>query len=469
MYKIILVDDESMVLKSLKASVDWESYGFEVVDCATSAREALEKIELHKPDVVLTDIRMPEISGLELLQMIKASCPGVACLVISGYAEFAYIQKAVKLEAVGYCLKPFDYDEITLYLKKIKKSLDAMQEEYGRDVLLEYLESRSDEAKKYVNSFFLNNGIDFMRDEIKAVYVLGEIKGGEENGMLSLSAGYLKQIFFIQKEQEEIFLKHLTDAQGGAPEKVNYIGISRKIEDITKVGKVLQEAKKQAYQHFCQPDRRICDFMPADRNLYLITQLGPNIHRGNQENVKEKTKKLREEFRRGNFSIDAGILLHNLIGTWQDEREDQMDVQFFWDYDTLCEEYGNADQMLDYLEELLCMREKEREEYKEITNQTFLGIKTYVEENFREHMTAVDISRKFHINQCYVSHLFRKETGKTFTDFLTEKRISYACSLLEQNPGSIAEVAEKSGFSEYYYFSRVFRKVMHCTPSEYRK
>lgn len=236
MYRILLVDDEKYVLKSLKASVDWETYGFEVAGMALSAEEALEFVEEIKPDVVFTDIRMPGICGLELLQMIRKICPDIICMIISGYAEFAYVQKALQLEAVGYCLKPFDYDEITGYLKRIKEKLDAQR--------------------------------------------------GEEESRIS--------------------------------------------------------------------------------------------------------------------------------------------------------------------------------------NQTFLAMKEYVEQNFREHITIVELGEKFHINSCYVSRLFKKELGRTLTEFLTECRIANACELLRNSSASINEIAELSGFSDYFYFARVFRKVMNSAPGEYR-
>jgi two-component system response regulator YesN len=145
----------------------------------------------------------------------------------------------------------------------------------------------------------------------------------------------------------------------------------------------------------------------------------------------------------------------------------QKESVFDWDYDSLIEEYGHVRKMLRILEEQ-CLLSLKSETERTITNSTFHQIYQFVEENYRSPVTASDIAEKFHINNCYVSQLFRKETGKTFTEYITEKRIQYVCTLLKHSEQNINEIAEQAGFKDYFYFSRVFRKIMKCTPTEYR-
>lgn len=150
MYKIVLVDDEELVLKSLLHTVEWEKYGFSVVDMASSGREAYEKIMELNPDLVMTDIRMQGISGLELVQLVKQERPEVYCVILSGYAEFAYAKKAMELGAVGYCLKPFQEEEIVSYLKKIKDKLDE-RKKAEKKIRIENAESTEKKIRKSVN------------------------------------------------------------------------------------------------------------------------------------------------------------------------------------------------------------------------------------------------------------------------------------------------------------------------------
>lgn len=124
MYKIILVDDEHLVLKSLVGSINWEEHGFKIAGQSCNSVEALEIIERVKPDFVITDIVMPNVNGLELIKRASAKSKDILFAVISGHAEFAYAQKALTYGAIGYCLKPFDDFEIITMLNKVKEILD---------------------------------------------------------------------------------------------------------------------------------------------------------------------------------------------------------------------------------------------------------------------------------------------------------------------------------------------------------
>lgn len=250
MYNILLVDDEELVLKSLVHTVEWEKYGFHITDMVCSGKEAYESILKNSPDLVLTDIRMQGLGGLELIQMVKQIRPEVEFIILSGYAEFAYAQKALELGAIGYCLKPFQKEEIIIYLNKVKSLLDG-------------------------------------KNRVR------KTQGLEVN-----------------------------------PEKQEY---------------------------------------------------------------KQKNK-----------------------------------------------------------------------------NQTYLIIKEYVDTHYMEEVTPQNLAERFHINVSYLSQLFKKESGVTYTEYLTSLRIKNACRLLSTSNEKIAEIAERVGFHDYFYFTRVFKKMMDMSPSEYR-
>ncbi len=127
MYKIVVVDDESLVLKSLKACIDWNECGFELIGEANEGDKAYDLILALQPDVVITDIRMPGMNGLELIQKANEAGFKGHFIVISGFAEFDYVQKAIKHGVLGYCLKPFDKVEIAEMLMKAKVILKERQ------------------------------------------------------------------------------------------------------------------------------------------------------------------------------------------------------------------------------------------------------------------------------------------------------------------------------------------------------
>lgn len=136
LYRIILVDDEEEVRKSIIHKIDWNAVGFQVVGDAENGEDALEKIELLEPDVVLTDIRMPYMDGLTLSEKIRQKYPSMKIVIFSGYDDFEYAQRAIKLNVTEYILKPVNVEELTAILKKIKGNLDEEIEQKRNVTLL---------------------------------------------------------------------------------------------------------------------------------------------------------------------------------------------------------------------------------------------------------------------------------------------------------------------------------------------
>jgi two-component system, response regulator YesN len=122
-WTVFLVDDESLVIESLKGCVPWEAHGYRIIGSATNGHDALAQIAAERPDLVFADIRMPGMSGLELVQKIGQDMPQTVCVIVSGYAEFSYAQKAMSYGAAGYILKPFDETEIEALLKRLQLRL----------------------------------------------------------------------------------------------------------------------------------------------------------------------------------------------------------------------------------------------------------------------------------------------------------------------------------------------------------
>jgi two-component system response regulator YesN len=142
MYKLILVDDEADVREGVLREIDWEAQGFRVVDVAENGREALEMADKWSPDVVVTDIRMPFMDGLQLSEEIRRLHPAAKIIILTGFDEFEYARKAIHLQVEEFVLKPFSADELTQALGKIKDRLDEeIAERENLDTLQEHYRS----------------------------------------------------------------------------------------------------------------------------------------------------------------------------------------------------------------------------------------------------------------------------------------------------------------------------------------
>lgn len=465
MYKILLVDDEEMVIKSLKATVNWEEYGFEIAGYALSAEEAIEKVEILKPDVVITDIKMPRMNGLELLQMLKAIHPQIYCVVISGHAEFAYIQKSIRLEAVGYCLKPFDADEIAVYLKRIKKNLDQQESTDDKaNYILDYIQSTSTEALSYMHQYYKEKGIDFDNTRICAIYMIGISKIESLNCFLVMKAGYQKYICLISENTiNDIVNKFVSD------HNTAHIGISKPISSFDKAAKAVREAKCCAYQYFCQEDcSPVITTMEYKRDMALLQALERELENKDLGKIQKYIQELSDKFMKGEYNIDYAIRLQNIYASWITKHDKENETDLIFEYEALCEEYPRVFDLLFQIEADYYRLNHNSTYQNSISNKTFETIFRYIENNYLKQINITQIAEEFHINTCYFSQLFKKEMGCTFTDYLSKKRIEYAGKLLLDTDLKIYEIAEMAGFSDYFYFSRVFRKLKKCSPTEYR-
>ena len=153
-YRILLVDDEEEVRKGILRKMDWEKLGFQVAGDAENGEEALEKIEQLKPDVVMTDIRMPYMDGLTLTARIRQKYPSMKVLIFSGYDDFEYAQQAIKLNVAEYILKPVNVEELTEILNRVRENLDE-EIEQRRDINL--LRERYRSSLPIIREIFLND------------------------------------------------------------------------------------------------------------------------------------------------------------------------------------------------------------------------------------------------------------------------------------------------------------------------
>jgi len=231
MYKLILVEDEEDVREGIVGQIDWEKYGFEVVDQAENGREAADSIDRLLPDVVVTDIQMPFMNGLQLAEWIRSKHPNTKIIILTGYDEFEYAQRAIKLQIDEYVLKPFSAQELIDILIKVREQIEAeiaekenvyvLSEHYRkslpvlREQFLSSLVSRRlrlTEIAEKSEEYGINlSGELFQASVISVDYIRGGgIPGTEGTRPVSLrdTGDRNLQLFAVLNIAEEICMKH---------------------------------------------------------------------------------------------------------------------------------------------------------------------------------------------------------------------------------------------------------------------
>ncbi len=471
MYKIVLIDDEELVIKSLSASVEWEQYGFEVAGYALNGEEALALFEEIKPDLIFTDIRMPGISGLELIKMTKKKMPELLTIIVSGHAEFALAQKAIQYGVMGYCLKPFDETEIISFLVKAKQQLDQTKMNYEID-LLDLIEENSKSSQKLLSEQLQHAGIMISPDHQTYVLVwVGKDRPERRmdvSGSLSIKIGYNKYACLLTHNVlDEIMQRYEREAEPN----MQGIGVSESIVQISQLKKAIQQAELNAYRFFTMGTRQI--YWSADYPTvteYSLQQLQKAFVQQDIPAVCTMLDSMQAIFANGQFTIRHALLIYNDAMSFLSDPGSHNE-DYFYSFDELAGRFINVQDMLRILKELIAQKSVQASEHiaHRIKNPTFMSIFQHVNERFYHNLTLQSISSAFNVNANYVSQLFKKEVGLTFTEYVTKLRMDYACSLLKTSDLTIQDIAEKVGINDYFYFSRIFKRTTGCAPSVYRQ
>lgn len=476
MYKVMIVDDESWAIKGICNAFDWERYGFEITGTFTSAHQAWEAILLQEPDLVFTDIRMPDISGLELMKLAKARGLSTEFVIISGYAEFEYAQEALRFGALDYFLKPLDVDMADAFLEKL--ALHSSQRSAARNhLLLDALTSADEqEIRRYLPA-----GSEAGWCRVLAVHYEGDrpkvsrqlkLEGQAVQSLEVETGASTLLVVLVCGQKAGLELEEWTD---GSPELSYVLGISSISGGLKQIGKLIKEAEQAAAQVFVEDtsgvvhyDPRLHLVKPCIDDLYRI------VHENQYDRIDAYTAGLQDYFRLHRLGMSEAVYLWNqavglLTNAYSAELKD-MELEFL-NYAELKERFENLESLGSYLHDVLAIiREGNSRALQEgDILSCFNRMLAYIDRNYEQKLYLKELSVQFYINQVYCCQLFRKNLGKTFSEYVAELRIGKARELLARTDLSIEEIAVKSGYVDYYYFNKVFKKHSGMTPAKFRK
>ncbi len=526
-YKVILVDDEIDVAERISHKINWNDIGFEEPVICNNALEALEVSEKIKPEVVMTDITMPYMNGLELAHKLKEEYPNIRIIIFSGYDEFEYAQEAVHIQAEEYILKPIDSEKLMQIFEKTKKSLDKEYDEkqnvyklesYYKDslpILQESFYSSLMEGKvpvekleHYKNNYsiqldgpyycavIIHVSTHSLNKQINPLYVsisvrkLAEEKLCDQwNGKLFTYQGNTVMIAQLNSQDSEI--TRLTDecdkftrlAKGVADATVT-IGIGRVCSNLIDISNSYAGARMAV----------------SYRAIYGTTK-AINISEIDPEQSKQvvsvSNEALDDVFKKIRMNNQSGLstAIHDYLSMSTTKITKVPEFRFFvmqlasrlygfavvnkLDQNEIFNSYHDIIMQVEKLElkdleewmRNICFKMQQMISVKRSNTTKNFIIKAvdYVSENYTNpDLTVESICSYLNVSYAYFSTVFKKEVGKSFTSFLTELRLKRAVELLLEKDEKTYIIAHDVGYSDPNYFSYVFKKAYGVSPNKYR-
>ena len=507
MMNVLLVDDEPWVLEGLQVMVNWKKYGFKVCGAAANGNSAWSMIAKYQPDLVFTDIHMPKVSGLELIDRSRHELAKPPHFVIlSGHDNFEYARMAMKQRVDNYLLKPIDEDEIEVILEQLSRKIRA--------------ESDTGELYSSQHALYVNN-------------LINRLLQGEDNHDLQVEVEKLLKIgstgevgcLFVETELEQQYIirslqqlagadlpQIFTDSEG----RVGLIaaGTPASLEQLKELGSKL-------YRECSSGASMVLAFGATDggaaaiRSVYNqalqalewkryhmgsgimdIHDLPPNkgMRKVNKKALAALMDILCADHEKFDFASSIEELLADpLSGLPASDMEYvrlqllalEMDVlkrlkELEGDIDHFRQEQAQSQGRLTEINcysafreygLALCSRAMAvlREQRKQNECNTMFQVVQYVNQAFREQLQLQKLAQQFHMNSNYLGQLFKQQTGKPFREYLNDKRMEEAKRLLRQGGLSVTEVAAQSGYLNSDYFVSQFKRMTGVSPAAFRK
>lgn len=533
MYTVIFADDEEELRKAIIQKIDWNSIGFEVIGEAENGAEALELVEKLGPDLLLTDIKMPFVSGIELARQAREIRPYMQIAFLSGYESFAYAQQAIQYNIISYLLKPISAEELTEELIRIREKLDTrfltmqsgaaeidLREKAHRLELMEFLMpifmdqddmalGRRRERRELLEQQAVRLEIRKSLDtEVRYLILVTSLEGaGGENctkpELISFVDSILKK--YVQYGSVYSGGKIISILSAGGRSAGKYIhilvteilqsaerilgmksriGVSREFSEISMGGSAYSEAL--AAMHYVPAGtggiQFISDIESGSAREYeyieeTVTKLDQLIKTGSRSELEKFLaglfSQVREDSNAGNSCELLVIqILATVYRTVNMSMDNNVPTEILNRFSFL--ERGFTDSIDEVQARVIGLCRQAQDiisNHRKVSSELLSdkAIQIIDAEFGDEILTLVSLSERLHISSNYLSATIKKNTGETFISLLTKRRMEKAKEYLLCTPLKIQEIAGRCGYSDQHYFSYCFKKYYGKSPNKMRE
>ncbi len=499
--KILIADDEDYTREGLLGEIDWEAFGIDEIMQAVNGDEALKIAKWFRPDIVLTDIRMPKMDGIAFAGEMLRLLPQSKLIFLSGYMETEYLKSAIRLSVIDFIEKPID-------IVQVQKALRRASEEIAR----ERKTKEADEGNREFCQYKLFELLTHREYDAKTVEKLaGEIEFPLCGEYVCMVVRFPQRGYTAGKELEKT-LEMIQEIEGkgiGAwqgdfcfeviisyPGKFRYrLGpLYQKILDSWPECKVAVGIEARDCRNIYNSYRTCraamnCAFYQSDRRMFEIDEtilqknfMEPGIYGSFLRVLPEGSRQMSEWFQ----DLFADLFSRKYypreqVHTLMVSLMTAIFRQFPESYDSMPQIQGEEQLQvallgMDSLQEIQSFTEKvlgciqEREKELSGYGRIIRGVLDYIAAHYgEEDLSTAQIAEHFHFSSAYMNVLFKQEMKVTLKQYLSNYRLEKAKKLLDQYGMKITEIAEKCGYTNANYFSKVFREATGMTPVEYRE
>ncbi|GIO85448.1 hypothetical protein J25TS5_23800 [Paenibacillus faecis] len=505
---MLIVDDEPVICEGLRCTIDWEKLGVRVVGEAYDGMEALRLVQEHGVDLVLSDIRMEGMDGLQLAKCLKERFPEVRVIMISGYEDFDYARQAIRLGVSDYLLKPVEIDELTEVVKKVVLSLGSEAKAGGMqevELWLSHMARHGIAYGKQAPSSLRGAQFRVLATQLDRFYEqFGEQppEGYEEiqddwidRLHTAVARPFLRAVSVFDHENLLITLvvsdvnmdraawdQWLGALRSKLKEARLYCGVSEPYDDLEETANRCAEASGLLPYHVLD-DKAV--LLPEDReaaarertiSAFDATDAAQRLMAAMlKQDAAEVRARVAGIF---TFFREEGYLPEEILRSYEEmsallrqrlRKSGMTGLEYgprgAWDLN-IFNTYGSLETAV--LEEMSQLMQRIERHGIDKSYWIIEKAKKFMNEHNGTDLKASEVAAWLKITPSYFSYIFKQGTGKSFTEYMNEMRMEQAKTLLATTHDKVFEIADKVGYKEYKYFVSVFKSYTGMTPKEYR-
>ncbi|MFB5762082.1 response regulator [Paenibacillus medicaginis] len=498
MYKVFMVDDEPFIIEGLYDIVDWSAFGLEIVGHAGNGQLALERLSSQPADILITDISMPVLDGLQLIREMRQRQPELKVIILSGYNDFDYLKQGLQLGIDNYLLKPINIEELEATLRNIVTNLDKMRptDTYGIQILKDNTLHRLLTGQIACREF--EERAEFMGITLDGPYIgVASIRADAEQMPLfaaveqqAREAGY--PVLFHDVDGDTVMIANLPDREESTHVFKDWlaslaaelaeaypsllIGIGGIAQGLEGAPASYREAKKAMEYVMVYPELNMIDYEqlgagrdPSAAFTVSWTDYAKLMMARNQEGL---AKRIRTDFAQHSDGMTPAGLQHaalELVIRFKMELEQIKHTDESSIFQTGLQRVLSSAT----LEELVLAVQEVgaatvQSLLQDMKNPTVGQVLNYIHAHYADELSLKLLGAQYHLHPVYLGQLFQKETGETFAEYINKYRIERAKEQLKNTSLKVHEIARNVGYWETGYFYKQFRKYVGISPTDFK-